>query len=102
MRENCISDFAEAKAVFMLPSTIKEVMDNNFSIYPNPTKNTINIVSNENINLINVLDNKGSLIFSQSFNENNISINVSDFSKGIYLVNIISLENSSSHKIIIE
>jgi hypothetical protein len=102
MKENCISDFAEAKAVFMLPSKIEDVTDNKFSIYPNPTKNTINIVSNDNINVINILDNKGSLILSQSFNENNVSINVSDFSKGIYTVNIISSENSVSQKVIIK
>ena len=101
MKENCISDFAEAKAVFMLPSSIEDVEDDNFSIYPNPTKNTVNIVSNENINLINILDNKGSLIFSQTFNKNNISLNLSDFSKGIYLINIVGLENSSTQNIII-
>jgi len=67
MKENCISNFAEATAVFMLPSIVEDVVKNNFSIYPNPATNSINISTNESIDLIEIYDVKGSLIYSQGF-----------------------------------
>ena len=56
MQENCISDFAEATAVFMLPSFVENVIEDKFSIYPNPATNSINISTDETINHISIFD----------------------------------------------
>ena len=102
MKENCISNFAEATAVFMLPSVVEDVVESNFSIYPNPATNSINISTNETIDLITIFDIKGSLVFSKSYEQNNTSIDVSNFSKGVYTVKVLSKENSSVQQLIIE
>jgi len=102
MKENCISNFAEATAVFMLPSVVEDVVESNFSIYPNPATNSINISTNETIDLITIFDIKGSLVFSKSYQQNNTSIDVSNFSKGVYTVKVLSKENSSVQQLIIE
>ena len=102
MQENCISNFAEARAVFMLPSLVEDVKKNKFLIYPNPATNFITISAEENIEQIAIFDIKGSLIFSKSYQLNNTSINVSDFAKGVYTVKIISKENSSVQQLIID
>jgi len=102
MQENCISDFAEATAVFMLPSLFKDVVMDKFSIYPNPATNSINISNNETIDRVNIFDIKGSLIFTQSDQKKSTSIDVSDFAKGVYTVKVVSMKNSSVQQLIIE
>ena len=102
MKENCISDFAEATAVFMIPSIFEDVIHNNFSIYPNPATNLINISSNESIESIDIYDLKGGIIFSQSKNKKNTSIDVSNFAKGIYVVKVVSMKNSNLQQLIIQ
>ena len=102
MQENCISDFAEATAVFMLPSLVKDVIKNKFLIYPNPANNFITISAEETIEQIAIFDVNGSLIFSKSYQLNNTSVNVSNFAKGVYIVKVLSKENSSVQQLIIE
>mgnify|MGYP000442135969 CR=1 FL=1 len=102
MKENCISNFAEATAVFMLPSTLDDVVENNFSIYPNPAANSINISNNETIDRVHIFDIKGSLIFSQSDQKKSTFIDVSNFAKGVYYVKVVSMNNSRVQQLIIE
>ena len=73
-----------------------------FSIYPNPATNSITISANETIEQIAIFDIKGSLIFSQSYQQKSTSIDVSNFAKGIYAVKVVSLKNSSVQQLIIE
>ena len=102
MKENCISDFAEATAVFMLPTLVDNIVESNFSIYPNPATNLINISANESIDLIDIYDIKGSLIFTKSYQKKSTSIDVSDFAKGVYTIKIVSMKNSIVQQLIIE
>ena len=102
MKENCISNFAEATAVFVIPSIFEDVIHNNFSIYPNPATNLINISSNESIESIDIYDLKGGIIFSQSKNKKNTSIDVSNFAKGIYVVKVVSMKYSNLQQLIIQ
>jgi len=102
MKENCISNFAEATAVFMNPLIINNHSKNKFSIYPNPATNSINISSNETIDLMSIFDIKGSLIFSQSYQEKSTSIDISNFAKGVYTVKVVIMGNSSLQKLIIK
>ena len=101
-KEDCISNFSKATAVFMLPSAVESVDNNKLLIYPNPATNFINISNNETIYSISISDIKGSLIFSKSYQENNISIDVSKFDVGIYTVKVVSMYSSSVQKLIIE
>ena len=102
MKENCISDFAEATAVFMLPSLVENVITDKFLIYPNPATNFINVSADETIEQISIFNIKGSLIFSKSYQQKRTSVNVSDFAKGFYIVKVISKENSSVQQLIIK
>ena len=102
MKENCISNFAEATAVFMLPSLVEDVIMNKFLIYPNPATNLINISTNESINHINIYDVRGSLIFSQSYQQKNTSIDVSNFAKGVYAIKVLNMKNLSVQQLIIK
>ena len=101
-QEKCISDFSEVTAVFIESLTTNNFSEKKFSIYPNPANNSINISTNESINHIDIYDVKGSLIFSQSYQEKSTSIDVSDFTKGVYAIKVVSMKNSSVQQLIIE
>ena len=72
-------------------------------VFPNPTKNKINISFNESNQFsIDISDTQGKNIFSKSFiNENDLSINTENFSKGIYFITITSDNKKHNQKLII-
>ena len=74
-----------------------------FSIYPNPTKNFVNITG-QNISTIKITDLNGKiLILKNNINCNNFIFNLEGLNKGLYIINIISLTgNKSSGKLLID
>ena len=102
LQENCLSDFAEAKAVFMEPSVVGNIIEKQFSIFPNPATSTVSIKSDVTIEIINILDITGSLIFSKPYSSNSVVVDVSQFAKGVYAIQLISKKNSSVQSLIIE
>jgi spore coat protein CotH len=68
-------------------------------LYPNPTSNILNISNEEYvIESIEVINLQGQILFkSNNLNQNNMTIDLSNYSNGMYLVNI---NNQTSIKII--
>jgi hypothetical protein len=102
MQENCLSDYAQATAVFMVPLVIKNNIEKKFSIFPNPATSSINISTDATIERINIFDVRGSLVLSNSYSVSSTSIDISMFAKGIYSIQLISKEISSAQQLIIE
>jgi hypothetical protein len=64
-----------------------------FNLYPNPANNILNISIDESskVDLVNIADLAGKVILSQNaaFNNGHMNINVSELSKGAYMVSLI-------------
>ena len=101
-KEKCISNFSEATAVFILPSNVESIDNDKLLVYPNPTTNLVNISNDQTIYSISIFDMNGSLILNKSYQKNNISVNTSDFAKGVYSLKIVSTDNSSVRQLIIK
>lgn len=73
-------------------------------IYPNPTKDWINISNQRgNIELVQITDLNGRLLKSKEFkNLSKAEINLSDFQAGVYLMNVFSDKEKFKRKIIKE
>lgn len=65
---------------------------NNFKIYPNPSKNYIRIDYNQPINKIQIFDQLGKIYFQSNFYENQIDI--SNLKPGVYFITINEKETS--------
>jgi hypothetical protein len=102
MQENCLSDYAQATAVFIVPSVVENVVKSQFTIFPNPATSSINISTNETIELINIFDGRGGLVLSKPYSVSSTSVDISKFAKGIYSVQLISQEIASVQQLIIE
>ena len=68
-----------------------------FNIYPNPTEKRLTICSKNN-GIIQIHDLFGKLVYTTNKKENELDINVSNLSKGIYIVKL----NKSTQKVIVE
>ncbi|MEO8211352.1 MAG: T9SS type A sorting domain-containing protein [bacterium] len=76
--------------------------NNSISIYPNPVSNTLYLLSPElNINKINIFNSTGSCIYSDEIKNVNSEINVSNLSKGIYFLELIT-ENGNIYKKVVK
>jgi len=78
--------------------------NNNFSMFPNPAKNIVNVYCETVIGNVQVTitDLMGKKIKSQSLSIGNNNIDVTNLSKGFYLVTVTSETGSKTQKLVIE
>jgi len=75
--------------VFRGTVTIEEnQIDNTVSIYPNPASNLVNIHSRNNIKEIAIYNLLGNRIYSSDVDNDFITINTSNFSPGVYIIQL--------------
>jgi hypothetical protein len=78
-----------------------------FKLYPNPTNTQVNIeyeLKNIQTSNIEVYNNLGQLIYQKKGNKSkkgNISIDISNYQKGLYFVKFISKNSTKTEKLII-
>jgi hypothetical protein len=90
--------------VVMNCTDVEEVVDPVAGIVPNPAKDYIKItfsplMKNKSVEITNEI---GEIVFEKhDIEENELELNVSNFSKGIYLLKASSGKHSGTHKIII-
>ncbi|CAH8281593.1 putative secreted protein (Por secretion system target) [Mariniflexile fucanivorans] len=72
-----------------------EISSLNLKLYPNSTANVLNIVDNANVvESIKVYNLQGQALFAKTYsNENNITIDLSGYSNGMYVVNVNNRQN---------
>lgn len=85
------------------PTTIenKEISEN-ITIYPNPTKNSINLTGLSYKSNVNIYDLTGKLLIKETSNISNKTINVSNLASGIYIVEIETSKGKQTKQLIIE
>ena len=80
--------------------SINENVLTTFSVYPNPTANVLNIKSTQEIDNVTVFNLLGQNVASFSKNEiTNSSIDMSELSKGLYLVKITSGDKTQTLRV---
>jgi hypothetical protein len=73
---------------------------NNLLFFPNPVDQSLFIQQNQRIDKIEILNIFGQIIYSIPGNSNQMEINFSDLSVGIYLINIYSGNSIQSRRIV--
>jgi ligand-binding sensor domain-containing protein len=86
------------------PSSSSNIAHSTIEVYPNPTLGKVYINSlSENFNTIAVYNNLGSLVYAEDFNyKDEIQLNFSAFSKGLYHIILCFDKGVENHKILIE
>ena len=84
-------------------SSITEVIDASTKMYPNPANNHLTIVSYAaGIEDIHIYSTNGQLVLANKVNANQIRLNTTTLSTGIYIVDIKSEKTSIKRKLIIK
>lgn len=84
-----------------IDNTISEA--EKISIYPNPTDGNLNIsVSNGSIDNIVVTDFTGKELMNQAVNADQAEIDLSSYNKGIYLVKVVTENDSYIEKVVLK
>ena len=81
-------------------ASVKDISFYNIDVYPNPASNVINVRSEFTIDNLSVLDLMGRTVKQQISNNKEFSLDVSDLSKGIYLVKLSSGDKEAVTKFI--
>lgn len=74
----------------------------NFTYYPNPVKNTLNLSYNQEISNVEVFNLLGQKVISNVINANAAQIDLSNLSKGAYMVKVTSNNQLKTIKVIKE
>lgn len=105
MDNNGCNGESEVKEFNIIIDAVEDI-SSHLNIYPNPTDSWITIESkvkiNSDINILNVFGEVVETIDYKLFNDNFEKINMSKFSKGIYLIQLINNQTIINHKIILQ
>ena len=97
------TNISNINQIFSNTSLINNTDINNFKIFPNPTKEYLNIKSDIKIDKIFIHDISGKLVFEKNINELNIfKTKVNNLNKGTYLLTIIRDNKKETKQIIIK
>jgi len=78
-----------------------KIAGNNFMLYPNPAKNSINItatVSGNAIKSVKIYDLTGKIIYTTKANAESLIVDTSTFAAGTYLAEVINSKNDKTIK----
>lgn len=73
----------------------------NFSIYPNPVYNQMNITSGIEMTEVEIFNQLGQLVYSQVVKDTYFSLNTVGFNTGVYFVKIVTEQGVATEKIIV-
>jgi len=90
-------------------STTEEISEINanksLSIYPNPAKETVTIGTNHIVNercMITIYNMLGDVIFTEKLNQTKTQLDIRNFSKGIYMIEIKGDDWSEKEKLVVQ
>ncbi len=77
--------------------------DNIIDVYPNPSSSLVNVYIDKfektQLQIINI---NGQVVFEKQVNENNTLLNVSSYTKGVYIIKIKNETGVSIHKLVVK
>ncbi|MDG1725334.1 MAG: T9SS type A sorting domain-containing protein, partial [Bacteroidia bacterium] len=83
-------------------SSVRTIDRNLFKVYPNPAKNEITVSSNEDLSKVTIYDVTGKVMFTSTDVNISSTVNVSAFSRGIYMVEVLTDDKTSVKRLILD
>jgi uncharacterized repeat protein (TIGR01451 family) len=83
-------------------SNVNFDFDNSVSIFPNPTKNNININSKFDIKSVQLFDIQGRILTTKLVEGYQANLDISSYSNGVYFIKITSISGSKIEKLVKE
>jgi len=90
----------EANTTFQDLSVDEHLMDNSIRLYPNPSRDVVNVEASSMINSVQVYDIQGRLLMTHLANEEKTTVDMGDQATGVYFFKINSDKGVKVEKII--
>jgi len=84
------------------PLSLKELKSIGVSMYPNPARDSSILKSESVINSVELYSLTGKLIFNKSIDAREYNLDVSSYSKGMYLLSVTNDKGKSTTKLIVD
>jgi len=82
---------------------ISELANSNLAIFPNPNKGEFTVSNSSEIINVNITDVQGKVVYSMNnVNLNRIDVNVSDLEKGMYMINVETVDGTITESVIVQ
>ena len=78
---------------------VNEIAALKFNVYPNPTKDKVVIETQSNIQQVTLMGVNGVMLEDKKANSNKVELNLEGYSKGIYVVRIVTEDGVTTKKI---
>ena len=78
---------------------VNELAALRFNVYPNPVKDVVVIEAQNNIQQVSLMGINGVMLEDRKTNSNKVELNLEGYSKGIYIVRIVTEEGVATQKI---
>jgi hypothetical protein len=103
VKNNQIDSMVKTVYYYNVLSGVNNTKTFDYNIYPNPAKNNVsiklsNVLSTEKVQVI-VKNISGQTISKQMFNADNINLDISDLTAGLYLIQINTETGSQTAKL---
>ena len=92
-QNDCESDPVDIDVVIIDYTSVGENNADNVAVYPNPTSGNVNIVA-EGMRQVSVVNMMGQVMMTQCIDSDNVTLDMSAFDNGMYLVNIITVNGN--------
>lgn len=84
-------------------AVVNPLSNNTISVYPNPTKGSVNFSSSDaEISEVEILNVQGQLVLRRSVHSNTANVNLSNFAAGIYYTKIITTKGTKIQKLLLQ
>ena len=93
---------ASSDTISLVITNLNEKENDGVRIFPNPATNSVNIKSQISINQISIINNFGQMVFNGNFDSNSVRVNTSGFNKGIYMIQVKTVEGIIVRKLVIQ
>lgn len=94
-----VSEILDVTFVIESSSNVEMPEDIEMKVYPNPVKNTLQVLSGEMINQISIYDLMGQLVYAGPVNDFRAQVNVGHLRDGVYLLQVQTAAGHVSHRI---
>jgi len=87
---------------FPIAMTGVEAVEQNLRLYPNPANSVFNVEAPEMGNsMVSVMDIQGKVVFAGAMESGKLSLNVADWSEGVYVVKVSGNSKTLNSKIVV-